>query len=253
MLRIAVCDDEKEYREKLSAQIQMYMQKIDREYELFEYESGEQLLEQRENLHILLLDIFMHQKNGIQAGTEIKRYNPDIIIIYITNLNDKISVAMNLIHSFGYLVKPVKQRELYSILNDAFERLNVLEKKYKVMFCKKDGRPIVLVVKDIYYFEYYNRKIKIVTKDKIFDNVKGKIGDIAVRMQPYGFILSHQSFVVNLNYINSIKDGLLVMENGDKVCLAQKRASAVRKSMMTIAKEFMCEERRRDGRERIER
>ena len=56
-------------------------------------------------------------------------------------------------------------------------------------------------------------------------------------MKPYGFAMSHQSFVVNLYYVDKISNQMLIMKNGDKVYLAQKRASALRKQLMQIAKE----------------
>lgn len=90
-------------------------------------------------------------------------------------------------------------------------------------------------IPDIYYFEYYDRKVKIVTKDNIYV-CKEKIGSIAERMMKYGFAMSHQSFVVNLYCVHEIKKQALVMKNGDEVFLAQKRASMIRKMLMQAAR-----------------
>ena len=49
--------------------------------------------------------------------------------------------------------------------------------------------------------------------------------------------MSHQSFVVNLYYVDKITSQTLIMKNGDTVYLAQKRASAVRKKLMQLVKE----------------
>ena len=58
-------------------------------------------------------------------------------------------------------------------------------------------------------------------------------------MDKYGFAMSHQSFVVNLYYVDKITLQTLLMRNGDEVSLAQKRASSFRKRLMKIAKESM--------------
>ncbi len=51
--------------------------------------------------------------------------------------------------------------------------------------------------------------------------LKEKIGEIAERMRRYSFEMSHQSFVVNLYEVKEIKGQMLLMKNGEMVCLAQ--------------------------------
>ena len=100
-----------------------------------------------------------------------------------------------------------------------------------VTFLSEQHTVIRLCCNDIFYFEYLNRKIKIVTEGKEYICINEKIGDIAKRMKPYGFAMCHQSFVVNLHEINKIGSHELVMRNGDHVYLAQKRAAAIRKEL----------------------
>ncbi len=100
-----------------------------------------------------------------------------------------------------------------------------------VTFLSKDYSLIRLRCRDILYFEYFERKIRIVTKDTDYICINEKIGDIAKRMKPYGFSMCHQSFVVNLYAIAGIGTQELMMKNGDTVYLAQKRASTIRKEL----------------------
>lgn len=100
-----------------------------------------------------------------------------------------------------------------------------------VTFLSEQHTVICLCCNDIFYFEYLNRKIKIVTTKKEYICINEKIGDIAKRMKPYGFAMCHQSFVVNLHEIDKIGSHELVMRNGDHVYLAQKRAAAIRKEL----------------------
>ena len=106
-----------------------------------------------------------------------------------------------------------------------------------VTFLSEDNAIIQLPVKEIYYFEYDNRKVKIVTEKKTYICVKEKIGDIAKRMEKYAFAMSHQSFVVNLYKVEKIAAQVLIMKNGEHICLAQKRSAVFRKQLMQIAKE----------------
>lgn len=100
-----------------------------------------------------------------------------------------------------------------------------------VTFMLKNHTLIRLRCRDILYFEYISRRIRIVTKDEEYICINEKISDIAKMMGPYGFAMCHQSFVVNLYEIENVLTQELVMKNGDTVYLAQKRASAIRKEL----------------------
>ena len=100
-----------------------------------------------------------------------------------------------------------------------------------VTFLSKDYSLIRLRCGDILYFEYFERKIRIVTQDSDYICINEQIGEIARRMKPYGFSMCHQSFVVNLYAIAGIRTQELIMKNGDTVYLAQKRASTIRKEL----------------------
>lgn len=237
MIRIAICDDEKEDRERIYNFLKSYQSEKSAEYDIRLYEYGEQLLKSGFEPDIVFLDIVMNEMDGIQTGVEIRRKRSDVIIIYITFLNEKMALALNQVHSYGYLVKPVVREELFQILSDAVAQVKRNLKMDTVKFLSENNTLIELSVKDIYYFEYCSRKIKIVARDKTYFYIKEKIGNIAEKMEKYGFFMSHQSFVVNLYYVDRISSQLLYMKNGDKVYLAQKRASAIRRKLIQTAKE----------------
>lgn len=236
MIKIAICDDEQKDREKLQGFIQEFMNSSSKEFFLEEFASGEQLLKSAFEPDILFLDIMMKEKDGIQVGNEIKQYDPNVFIIYITYLKEKISVAINQIHAFGYLEKPIIQENVFALLFDAINYLKQDAKVGKVTFLSEDRSIIELLASDIYYFEYLQRKIRIVTKNKNYI-CKEKISEIANKMEPYGFAMCHQSFVVNLYEVEKIVAQKLIMKNGSSVDLAQKRQSTIRKKIMQMARE----------------
>lgn len=237
MIKIAICDDEEKDREKIQEFVEEYMRESREEFELKRFESGEQFLSSGFVPDILFLDIIMDQKDGIQVGTELKRLSRNVLIVYITNAGGKAMQAFNQIHSFGFLNKPVEKIMVFRMMADAIERL---EKEQSadtdmVAFLSEKGTIINLHIMDIYYFEYNNRRVKIITRDNIYI-CREKINDIADRMECYGFAMSHQSFVVNLHYVDKISGSMLIMRNGTQVYLAQKRTAALRKQLMMTAR-----------------
>lgn len=237
MIKIAICDDEQKDRKLLYNFIQdFFIHKMPSEVLLKQFVSGEQLFGSGFRPDIVFLDIMLKEKDGIQVGSEIKQYDPDVIIIYITNLREKISIAINHIHAFGYLEKPISRENLFPVLTDAVNRLRNSVRAGKVTFLSESKSIIELAASDIYYFEYLQRRVKIVTKKRNYV-CKEKISDIANKMKPYGFAMCHQSFVVNLYEVEKMVPQNLIMKNGDYVYLAQKRQSAIRKMIIRIAEE----------------
>ena len=127
------------------------------------------------------------------------------------------------------------RQEIYRFLNSKAVKGDIyLEENPRpdtMTFMSEHHTIIRLYCRDIIYFEYMNRKIRIVTKGREYICIKERIRDIAEKMKSYGFAMCHQSFVVNLYEIEKISAQELIMKNGDAVYLAQKRAAAIRKEL----------------------
>lgn len=239
MVKIAICDDDPNDMNILKAYIEDYVKQNPLAYTLKTFESGEELLGSEYTPNVLFLDIYMNKKNGIQIGREIRKRKDNIIIIYTTNLKEKMVEAVNQIHSFGFLIKPIDKDEFFRMLGDVLEKIADMPYVQVVSFLAENNTYIEIHTRDILYFEYLKRRIRMVTRNRGDIYIKDKITNIADKMKEYGFTMSHQSFVVNLYHVEAwINQGLL-MKNGDKVYLAQKRASSVRKELKKFVKEAM--------------
>lgn len=236
MIKIAICGNEKKDREAIHELVQAHMDKTGEAYTLKLFGSGRTFLDSGFVPDIVFLDLLDSDESGIEVGIELKRLSRRVLIVYTSFTEGEALLALNRIHAFGILVKPIVKQKLFSMLDDA---ILYLDKKQGgdlagdlVTFFSEDGSILQLDITDIYYFEYRNRRIRIVTRNQTY-TCRGKIGDIAEKMKEHGFAMSHQSFVVNLYQVAKIERTMLTMKNGDKVDLAQKRASAVRKQLMT--------------------
>ena len=234
MIRIAICDDDKNDREHLKKLLLEYEALAKEKFLINIFQSDKELMESWYSMDIMFLEMILDGHDGIGIGAELRKNSPYGIIIYVTGTSKNIMPAINCVHAYGYLVKPITKGKLYPIIREATQlvRLN-LWTRYE-SFLSERNTVINIPVTDIYYFEYCDRRIKIVTAEKTYVCIKEKIGEIAGRMRIYGFEMSHQSYVVNLYYVDAIKDHVLTMKNGDVVCLAQKRASKVRGRILEL-------------------
>lgn len=226
MYKIAVCDDDT----ALSEKVKQFIQKWDSSIEVDCFSSGEGLVENYTGYQAVFLDIDMGGMNGIETGKEIRRMDKDTKIVYLTAYRDYVSGAFA-VHAFQYLLKPVNKKEIENVLEEIFSYTDESEKSTILNFKTVDGL-VCLPVSEIYFFEYENRRIRIVTAAEEY-YMADKIGNVAKQMEGFGFSMPHQSFVVNMLHVKNVKNQIIYMDNGKEVPLSQKKQRQWKEELMS--------------------
>lgn len=224
MKRIAVCDDEKCMRD----QMREYLKDLEPVFQADYYESGNALLDAGIFYDVIFLDIDMRGLTGIDTARIWRSKDKKAKIIYVTAYEDFREYAFS-VHAFGYLVKPVSREKIQALLQEAMDYEQEEAVGPKVRFQTDEGFR-EFPVRDICYFEYANRKIKLVTTECLF-HMRGSIGDIAVKMESFGFAVPHKSFVVNLHHVKNLKGYDMFMTNGEILPLSQKKSAEFREML----------------------
>lgn len=225
MIKIGICDDDKNIIKKMKDYISEY--KGDKCI-IESYNSGEELIENKKKFDVIFLDIDMEGIDGIETGKKIRDYDKNVKIIYVTSFADYVNLAFK-VHAFLYLNKPIQKEEIHNALDEVISYKDNSEEKELIEFKTEEG-VIRIEPNEIYYFEYVNRKVNIKTKDKIY-KIKEKITDIANVMSKYGFVMPHKSFTVNLFYVKSIKGYDIFMMDGSVIPLSQKKSVEFRERL----------------------
>ncbi|WP_042274387.1 response regulator, partial [[Clostridium] dakarense] len=112
MIRIAICEDEKETQRSIEDYLDSILKNINIEYEIKKYSLGEELLEcNLKDIDILLLDIQMGQINGMDTARKIREVDNTMEIIFITSLIDYVQEGYE-VRAYRYLLKPIELEEL---------------------------------------------------------------------------------------------------------------------------------------------
>lgn len=224
MIRIAICDDEVTVINEVKGLIEEY-KKLPVEVSTFC--SGEELLVSDLYYDIIILDIDMKGINGIDTAQKIRDADKRVKIIYLTNYTDYTIFAFN-VHAFAYLLKPVNKDELFNQLDEALAYKFDVEGS-ELEFITLEGIKRINV-KDILYFEYQNRIVKMITSLGTY-SLKKKITDVSIEMEPYNFSMPHKSFVVNLYCVKAIKGYDVLMTDGTLIPLSQKKSTEFRRKL----------------------
>ena len=108
MIRMAIVEDEQQYAKQLREYVDRFSQQLGESFDVTEYSDGDGLVEGfHAQFDIILMDVEMPFLDGMTAAELIRRTDPQVVIIFITNM------AQYAIHGYEvdaieYMVKPVE-------------------------------------------------------------------------------------------------------------------------------------------------
>lgn len=221
MYRIAVCDDEAVFREKI---ITILNEKLALgECEIKEYSDGRGLLydiEDDEYFDIIILDISMNNVDGVTAARAIREGTicSNSIIIFVTSYDADIPLIVD-INPLAYVYKSMTLEELKPKIDKAISKLT--DKHRKLEF-SSNWIKVRVNIKDIMYIESYPRGINIYTKDNIYKTTTYRIGEVMEKIGSDAFVRCHRAFAVNINYISRMTSREIYLYSGKTLPVGRK-------------------------------
>lgn len=222
MIKIAICDDNKADTFTIKSFLRDYFETIKVEFGIDCFFSGEELVSRGESYNIIFLDIEMGEMNGIAVGKVMKNIFLHTQIIYVTSYSSYWLDAFS-IHAFQYIIKPIKKENVISCVKDVLEYINYLNSK-EIVSIDIDGNIIRFDSKEIYYFEFIDRKVKIVFKDNV-SYIRTSMKKIYDEVKEQNFGRPHSAFIVNFFHIRGIKGNEILMPNNILIPISQKKAA----------------------------
>lgn len=222
-MQIAICDDEKEVRDLLVDKVRQLYPHAD----LIRYQTGEELLRADRQPDILLLDIQMPGRNGMETAKQLRRSSKGTVIIFVSALEDYVFEAFD-VGAFHYLVKPFDDRKFAQVLSHAVEQykdnrtqkaVRDREKEGASLVITKGGEHITIRIEDIVYAEVFNRKVILHTMESDIEYY-GKMKDLEERAGE-DFYRPHRAYLVNFNFINKYNATTIYMKRGQALMAKQ--------------------------------
>ncbi|AFM27074.1 response regulator [Desulfomonile tiedjei] len=127
-VKVLLVDDEKEFVETLAERMETRGLKVSRAY------SGDECLERisEEKADVVILDVLMPGKDGIETLKEIKQKYPLIEVIMLTG-HGTIETAIDglKLGAYDYLMKPTETADLVSKILRAYARKSEQEERIR--------------------------------------------------------------------------------------------------------------------------
>lgn len=230
-LKIALCDDNQMELERIHFFLTKYEMEHNVDFQIATFSDGENLLQtyqEKEQFHLLLLDMEMPNKNGLDTAQHIrKNIDRNVNIIFISHYPQYMQQSMHA-RPFFYLTKPVTYEMFQEIMDEFIQDLS--EKETYITLVRTDLNDTMLHLKDLYYIETKKSKKKQLlfhTKHDTF-SVTGIIAEWEKRLQNYGFMICNRGLLVNLAHIHYIDNKFLYLTNGEQLSISRNKLKVLK-------------------------
>lgn len=236
LINICICEDEKNDQELLLGYLNNIFKDMDILYSVEVFSSGEELLENySDNIDLILLDIQMEGLNGMDTARKIREIDKKVEIIFTTSLVEYVLEGYE-VGAYRYLLKPIKYEDLKINVSKCIEEIN-LRNKYIIIH--EQGQKIKIDTSEITYIEVQKEDLTIHKLDKAY-NTKGTMKGMEKEINSLRFFRCHKSYLVNLEYIRTIKQYIAILENKEEVPISRYRFKETKEKFFDLIGDKLC-------------
>lgn len=232
-MRIAACDDDAVFLKELSVLLNQYGEENHCNIEYKKYTNPLELVTQIErgvHFDAILLDVFMPGINGIQCARDIRSFDNFVKIIFLTS-STEFAVESYSVRAYQYLLKPIQKENLFFTLKLLEKEAETVEKNILVFKSKMGITKIAL--SKLEYCEVMNRKIILHLTNGEECECNLRINELEEKLKIYGmFLKPHRSFLVNMDYIQTLATHSIIMECGVKIPVPREKYTKIKQVYM---------------------
>lgn len=229
-MNIAICDDETEYANDIRVHLNQYSSEHGLTFDIYDFNSGEEILASNTVFDIAFLDIEMEGINGIEVGRELQKANPDLVLIYVTAYNHYLDDALDL-GITRFFDKPIDSQRFYEGMDKAISKIDNTELRF---YLKDSNKGVVTVrSKDIIFVEIIGRKTKIHTKSHEYLSKDG-IKIWKARLNKSYFEIPHNSYIINTNFITYYCKDYIMLDYKYNIPIAFSKRSEFKRKFMKL-------------------
>jgi len=231
MLKIAICDDDTKELSHISNLINRYQNK--KKFPL-KYETFTNVIELLEDMRscaydILILDILMPGLNGMKAAHEIRGFDSEVKIIFLTS-SPEYAVESYIVGAYYYLLKPGTEENLFPVLDKLFLEA---QDKEEALHIKTSSGILRIPFSKLEFLEVMNKKLFFHFSDSSVKEIYGSLSDFESHLVcREEFIKVHRSYIVNMKYIQELSSKELIMYTKQRIPTSRLLSDKVRQAYM---------------------
>lgn len=238
MLKIAVCDDNIADLSNMVSILNEYKTlKWDKRIITYTaFQSAVDLIAAMEigqQYELVVLDILMPFITGMDAAKEIRKFNKDIKIIFCTS-STEFAVESYSVGAYYYAIKPLCKEKLFILLDKLISEIEIDNDK-SFLIKSKTGLTRIYISR-LEFAEVISRTVLYHLTDGSVIEAVGSMSVLEneIITNPF-FIKPHRSYIVNMNYIDTLSQREIKMKSLALVPLAKANYRTVKSTYIAYA------------------
>ena len=229
MLKIAICDDEKEFCDSADRLLKLYMEEKAVPFQADIFNIPSELVDMTEKgaiYDIYLLDIYMPGITGMSIATELRSRNVKSPIIFLTSSTDHALEAFG-VDATHYLLKPYTKDNFYVGMDKAMQSITS-HKDDSIVF-KVDNEYRSILISRIIYCEAEDKyqRFYLENGEKLLVRITGT--ELYKQLSELDcFYRCGRAHIINLNHINKVTQSSVVFKGGSCLTLPHTVVSGLR-------------------------
>lgn len=228
MIRVAICEDEVVFMEKIKKDIAFYFSKFNKESTIDTFNSGEDLIKSidKEKFNIYFLDIEIGEEDGVRIAEYIRKRDKNAILIFVTNKNERVYEVFSL-DTFGFVRKDHLDKDFPEIM----KRLEgELENYISKLIIQGKDKEYLLTLNDILYFERVGGLINIKTKEEEIVTKYRYFTELpfSVDIKEFGEI--YRGIYINYKYLEGIDTDEVRLTGGIRLPISRRKKKMVKEN-----------------------
>lgn len=236
MIKIVICEDNFSCREKLKENLEIILNKLTNQFEIIVFNCGEDLIDNYpEGVDIFLLDIQMKKLTGMEVAKKIREKDKSCEIIFVTGVIDYVQNGYE-VRAYRYLLKPIKLEDLKKHIISCIKQ--TYERRENYLIIKNQGMIKKIKINEILFLEVINRDILIHTEDQTY-TTKTSMKNLEKELSKFNFFRCHNSFLINLKYIDCIQKNTVLIDN-EEIPISRQKADEFKNKFLTVVGDVIC-------------
>ena len=228
--KIAICDDSDADRQYVLDMVNRWAASASHAVHTDPFTSAENFLfhyAEESDYDILLLDIEMGAMDGVTMAKQLRKNNDTVQIVFITGYSDYISEGYE-VAALHYLMKPVKEEKLCSVLDRAAEKLS---KNEKVLNFEISGEMVRVPIYQIRYADVSGNYVTIHALSDV--TVKMTLGALEKQLDER-FYRVGRSAIINLTQISRVTKAEIKLSDGTAIPLPRGAYDGINRAIINM-------------------
>mgnify|MGYP006316239855 FL=1 len=231
VLKIAICDDEKEFCDSAERMLKLYMEEKGVSFQADTFGVPSDLADMTEKgtiYDIYLLDIYMPGVTGMSIATELRNRDIKSPIIFLTSSTDHALEAFG-VDATHYLLKPYTKDSFYVGMDKAMQ--SIASHKNDSVILKVDNDYRSILVSKLIYCEAEDKyqRLYLENGERLLVRISGT--ELYKLLSEFdSFYHCGRAHIINLNHISRVTQSGAEFKNGMQLSLPHTVLAGLKKA-----------------------